>query len=114
MSRSLRRALKPFAISGAALALLVALGQPLGQSNFPAPSARSLLSQLEQLPAAMALGSADAALAAMETCDASAVLADEARIREKAKLVKTALRMRWMITSFGGGSRSCSSPDCTG
>lgn len=111
MSRSLRKALKPFAITGAALALLVALGQPLEDT----PSTRSLLGKLEHLPVMLALNSTEVALQAMQTCDAATVLADEDRVRERAELVKTALRMRWMITSFGGGSRgNCTAPDCTG
>lgn len=117
MNAHLDRALHRFILTAAALCALVVLGQPI-ETPESTRSLPALLSQLERLPLAGDLlspltpGSEDAACDAAKVA-ASAATDAEAKVAAEA-LLRSAVRMRWLLTSPHASARGCVAPGCTG
>lgn len=117
MNAFLRRAASRLLLTLGALAALTVIGQPIDAPT-PESALPSAISRLERLPvAATELFQAQAAEVA-DDCPLqqnAAVAAENARAAAAAAVIRSAVRMRWLLTAPHATSRTgCIEPDCTG
>lgn len=116
MNAQLERALHRLVLTTAALCALIVLGQPIETPEGPR-SLSALLSQLERLPLAGDLLSPATQAAFAAECDAAKVAASAAEAEAElaaAALLRSAVRMRWLLTSPHASARGCVGSGCTG
>ncbi len=112
MSTLLGRALTRLTFTACSLVVLAAIGQPI---ESPALAPTRVLAKLDGLPLAAKFlkvvgdETADNAACDVEPIDSKAV--NEAAA---AALARSALRMRWLLTSPSASNRGCVASGCTG
>jgi len=115
MSRTLGRALTRLSLGACALVVLAAIGQPLPSPTL-AQSPAEVLTALERMPLTARLFGKDAEKSAADAaCEAESATAAAAVSDAAAQaLARSALRMRWLLTSPSASGRSCGAAGCTG
>ncbi len=112
MSTLLARALTRLTMTACALTVLAALGQPIPSGGERAQTT-SVLTTLEQLPLASGLiRSLNAQLTDAPACEADS--AEELTDAAADRLARSALRMRWLLTSPSASGRGCGLMGCAG
>jgi len=112
MSTLLGRAVTRLTLTAGTLVVLAALGQPIAS---PTSASAHVLTKIDGLPLAAEFmkvvgdETADNAACDVEPIDAKAV--NEAAA---AALARSALRMRWLLTSPSASNRGCVASGCTG
>ncbi len=114
MIKTLRRALTQLALLSCALLVLAAVGQPPPTPTLSqAPAVVTVALQRVPLTVERLRGTAFE-LPVQADCDASDVSAKAVSDAAAQALARSALRMRWLLTSPHASGRGCAAPGCTG
>lgn len=112
MSTLLARAFTRLTFTACTLIVLAAIGQPIASANL---ASLNVLGKIDSLPlAAELLRVAGEESADNAACDVEPINAKAANEAAAAALARSALRMRWLLTSPSASNRGCAASGCTG
>ncbi|MGQ0799713.1 MAG: hypothetical protein ACT4NL_06335 [Pseudomarimonas sp.] len=110
MSTLLARTLTRLTLTACAMVVLAAVGQPIERKSLTPTHALAAIDGLPSVPEF--LKSESDATAAKVACDVEPVTTKA--VNDAAALARSALRMRWLLTSPSASNRGCAESGCAG